>query len=245
MNPPFDSKIKDRFLNSRNILVLTGAGISAESGVPTFRGQDGLWKNFRAEDLATPEAFRKNPVLVWEWYLWRMELISQKDPNPAHFALVEWERRLPDFYLVTQNVDGLHRRAGSSRLLEIHGNIFHYRCISCGKEGETKLPQTNPRPTCGECGSLLRPAVLWFGENYDRKLLDAATDRAESSDFTLVIGSSGMVGVPVELARISKENGAFVLEINLDPSGYSKHADVFLSGKAGQILPALTEWLFT
>ncbi|TGK59947.1 NAD-dependent deacylase [Leptospira wolffii] len=242
MIPSLESAIRKRLKSSKRILALTGAGISAESGVPTFRGEDGLWKNFRAEELATPEAFRKNPKLVWEWYLWRMELISQKEPNPAHKVLAELEEKLSGFRLVTQNVDGLHRKAGSKRLLEIHGNIFRNRCISCNHRGETILPMREFPPLCDYCGGSLRPGVLWFGESYDENLLNESIKYAESAEVTLVIGSSGMVGIPVELARIARENGSLVIEINTEESEYSRHADLFLQGKAGEILPALASY---
>lgn len=235
-------QLKNRFKNSKNILALTGAGISAESGVPTFRGKEGLWKQYRAEDLATPQAFRKDPKLVWEWYLWRMELISTKSPNPAHFALAELEKKRSDFYLITQNVDGLHKKSGSEKVMEIHGNIFRNRCISCANFYDSDLSKLKISIECANCGNLVRPDVLWFGESYDTELLNQAVSLAERSELALVIGSSGAVGIPVELARIAKENGAFVIEINLDPSGYSRYADLFLQGKAGEILPEIVSY---
>ncbi|MEK7762122.1 MAG: Sir2 family NAD-dependent protein deacetylase, partial [Nitrospirota bacterium] len=152
--------------SARHVTVLTGAGISADSGVPTFRGADGLWRNFRAEDLATPEAFERDPQLVWEWYNWRRELIATKQPNPAHIALVELEHRRPDtFWLITQNVDGLHRTAGSQRLSEIHGNIWKVRCTGCGIISENREVPLPILPTCRLCQALLRPHIVWFGES--------------------------------------------------------------------------------
>ncbi|MGJ4746388.1 SIR2 family NAD-dependent protein deacylase [Leptospira sp. SA-E8] len=232
-------QIKDRFKNSKNILALTGAGISAESGVPTFRGKEGLWKQYRAEELATPQAFQRDPKLVWEWYLWRMELIATKSPNPAHFALAELEKKRSDFHLITQNVDGLHKRSGSEKIIEIHGNIFRNRCSNCDNSYDSDLSKLKNSRECPICKNLVRPDVLWFGESYDTDLLNRAVSLAEKSELVFVIGSSGAVGIPVELARIAKENGAFVLEINIDPSGYSRYADLFLQGKAGEILPEL------
>ncbi len=237
-----DPKLLEKFRSTRSILALCGAGISAESGVPTFRGKDGLWKNFRAEELASPEAFRKNPVLVWEWYLWRMELISNKSPNPAHYALVELEKKISDFSLITQNVDGLHKKAGSQKITEIHGNIFRNKCSRCSFESSTQIPISTLPPKCPQCEGLLRPNVLWFGENYDSEILDNSIRVAQSVDLVFVIGSSGMVGVPVELARIAKENGSFLIEINLEKSEYSAHSDLFLQGKAGDILPELVTY---
>ncbi|TGL65756.1 SIR2 family NAD-dependent protein deacylase [Leptospira sarikeiensis] len=233
----FPSELKTKLKFSNKVLALTGAGISAESGVPTFRGKEGLWKQYRAEELATPQAFSKDPKLVWEWYLWRMELISEKSPNPAHFALAELEKIKSDFFLITQNVDGLHKRSGSEKLIEIHGNIFRNRCTKCGRSSASDLTKLKQSTECGSCSSLVRPDVLWFGESYDTNLLQRAIELAADSEIVLVIGSSGAVGIPVELARIAKENGAFVIEINIDPSGYSRYADLFLQGKAGEILP--------
>lgn len=229
----------EKFKNSKNILALTGAGISAESGVPTFRGKEGLWKEYRAEELATPQAFQRDPKLVWEWYLWRIELISNKSPNPAHFALAELEKKRSDFYLITQNVDGLHKRSGSEKIIEIHGNIFRNKCIRCSKTYDSDPSKLKNSTECPNCKGSVRPDVLWFGESYDTDLLNQAVSLAEKSEIVFVIGSSGAVGIPVELARIAKENGAFVIEINIDPSGYSKYSDLFLQGKAGEILPEL------
>ncbi|MGJ4790258.1 SIR2 family NAD-dependent protein deacylase [Leptospira koniambonensis] len=231
--------IIEKFKNSKNILALTGAGISAESGVPTFRGKEGLWKQYRAEELATPQAFQRDPKLVWEWYIWRMELISTKSPNPAHFALAELEKKRSDFNLITQNVDGLHKRSGSEKIIELHGNIFRNKCISCDITYNSDLSKLKNSTECSDCKNLVRPDVLWFGESYDTDLLNRAVSFAEKSEIVFVIGSSGAVGIPVELARIAKENGAFVIEINIDPSGYSRYADLFLQGKAGEILPEL------
>ncbi|PJZ76059.1 SIR2 family NAD-dependent protein deacylase [Leptospira neocaledonica] len=232
-------QIKDKFKNSKNILALTGAGISAESGVPTFRGKEGLWKQYRAEELATPQAFFRDPKLVWEWYLWRMELITTKSPNPAHFALAELENKRSNFNLITQNVDGLHKKSGSKKIIEIHGNIFRNRCTDCDKTYDSDLLILKNSTECPNCKSIVRPDVLWFGESYDTDLLNQAISLAEKSELVFIIGSSGAVGIPVELARIAKENGAFVIEINTDQSGYSRYADLFLQGKAGEILPEL------
>jgi NAD-dependent deacetylase len=161
------SLIRGALAQARRVVVLTGAGISAESGVPTFRGADGLWRNLRATDLATPEAFARDPALVWEFYNWRRELLGQLSPNAAHRALVALEQRVPDFWLITQNIDGLHHAAGSRRVLELHGNIWRLRCTGCGRMTEDRQPLP-ARPICRACGQLLRPHVVWFGESLDR-----------------------------------------------------------------------------
>ncbi|MCL8312745.1 NAD-dependent deacylase [Leptospira interrogans] len=234
----FITKHRDKF---QKISAISGAGISSESGIPTFRGNEGLWKNFRAEDLATPQAFSKNPKLVWEWYLWRRNIIKIKRPNPGHFALVELERIHPDFFLITQNVDGLHSQAGSKKLTEIHGNIFINRCISCGQESkETISENTTPLPPqCQNCNSFLRPGVVWFGESYDDFKLNFSIQRMKHTDLLLVLGTSGSVSMPVYLAQIAKDSGALLIEINPERSSFSSSVDLFLQGKTGEVLPEL------
>ncbi|MGJ4753500.1 SIR2 family NAD-dependent protein deacylase [Leptospira kmetyi] len=227
----------------KKITAIVGAGVSAESGIPTFRGPDGLWKNFRAEDLATPEAFSKNPKLVWEWYLWRRNIIESKRPNPGHEALVVLEKSHPDFYLITQNVDGLHDIAGSEKLVEIHGNIFVNRCVSCGREDRKRIDadENSLPPKCDYCASFLRPGVVWFGESYDDQKLDASIQRMENTDLLLILGTSGSVSMPLYLAQIAKRSGALLLEINPERSSFSSSVDLFLQGKTGEILPELVQ----
>ncbi|EMJ85619.1 transcriptional regulator, Sir2 family [Leptospira kirschneri str. JB] len=225
----------------QKISAISGAGISAESGIPTFRGKEGLWKNFRAEDLATPQAFSKNPKLVWEWYLWRRNIIKTKRPNPGHFALAELERIHPDFFLITQNVDGLHSQAGSKKLTEIHGNIFINRCISCGQESKEEISEntTSLPPQCQNCNSFLRPGVVWFGESYDDSKLNLSIQRMKHTDLLLVLGTSGSVSMPVYLSQIAKDSGALLVEINPERSSFSPSVDLFLQGKTGEVLPEL------
>lgn len=221
------------------VAVLTGAGISAESGVPTFRGPDGLWENYRPEDLATPQAFARDPELVWRWYHWRRGLIAKCEPNPAHRALADLERRVDDFTLITQNVDGLHRSAGSRNLLEVHGNLWMVRCTSCGELYEDRKLDLPARPACRECGGLLRPNVVWFGESLDERILDAAWKAAASCQVMLVVGTSAVVQPAAGLASVAKQAGTFVIEVNLEPTPNSREVDVSLMGKAGEILPRL------
>lgn len=225
----------------KTITAIAGAGISAESGIPTFRGADGLWKNFRAEDLATPEAFSKNPKLVWEWYLWRRNIIESKRPNPGHEALVLLEKSHPDFFLITQNVDGLHDIAGSKKLVEIHGNIFVNRCVSCDREDKNKIDEIENSlpPRCKHCDSFLRPGVVWFGESYDDQKLNASLQRMENTDLLLILGTSGAVSMPVYLAQVAKRSNTLLVEINPERSSFSSSADLFLQGKTGEILPEL------
>ncbi len=203
----------------RRVVVMTGAGVSAESGIPTFRGAGGLWKNFRPEELATPEAFARDPLLVWEWYEWRRSLIRAASPNAAHVALACFERDVEGscgYALVTQNVDGLHPRAGSRRLIEIHGNIFRARCVREGTRREFPDPPAELPPRCA-CGSLLRPDVVWFGEPID--LIADAMSEASAADVMLVIGTSGTVYPAAGL--VSLVRGGLTIEINPDETPLS------------------------
>jgi NAD-dependent deacetylase len=242
MTPGSDLGIVKRQLGAaRSITVLTGAGISADSGVPTFRGADGLWKNFRAEELATPEAFKRDPRLVWEWYNWRRELIATKQPNDAHKAIVELERRCPDFWLITQNVDGLHRDAGSQKLSEIHGNIWKVRCTGCGVVGNNHDVPIAILPSCLHCGSLLRPHIVWFGESLSTDDLDDCSRALKHCEVLLGIGTSGIVYPAAGFASVAKEVGAFVAEVNLDPTPQSGLVDIALQGRARDLVPLLLE----
>jgi NAD-dependent deacetylase len=220
------------------VVALTGAGISAESGVPTFRGEGGLWRSFRPEELATPGAFRRDPKLVWEWYDWRRGLIASCEPNAAHRALAEMEAELPDFMLITQNVDGLHQSAGSRHALELHGNIWRTRCTGCGQVTEdyqVPLPQFPPR--CPECAALQRPDVVWFGELLSRDVLDAAWAAAERCSLMLVIGTSAVVQPAASLPVVALRNGARLVEVNPVDTPLSAHAHEVLRGPAAEVLP--------
>ena len=233
------SILKERLAAAQSITVLTGAGISADSGVPTFRGVEGLWRNFRAEDLATPEAFDRDPRLVWEWYNWRRELIATKKPNPAHAAIAELERRCAQFWLITQNVDGLHRTAGSQRLSEIHGNIWMVRCTACGQVTENRDVPIQILPICRDCRNLLRPHIVWFGESLAEEDLQRSYTAFQASDLCLAIGTSGVVYPAAGFASIAKNAGAFVAEINLDQTPQTDLVDLSLQGRAKDILPLL------
>jgi NAD-dependent protein deacetylase/lipoamidase len=230
------SLIRGALAQARRVVVLTGAGISAESGVPTFRGAEGLWRSFRATDLATPEAFARDPALVWEFYNWRRELLGPLSPNAAHRALVALEQRLPDFWLITQNIDGLHQAAGSRRVLELHGNIWRLRCTGCSRITEDRRPLP-ARPVCGVCGQLLRPDVVWFGEALDPAILNQALEALAACQVLLIIGTSGNVQPAASMGMGAKGHGALVAEINLETTPHSEVYDVSLLGKAGEILP--------
>jgi len=232
---------QSRIVSAQAVTILTGAGISADSGVPTFRGTDGLWRNFRAEELATPEAFERDPRLVWEWYNWRRELIATKHPNDAHRAIASLESRVNDFWLITQNVDGLHRAAGSTRLSEIHGNIWMTRCTACGTVTENHQVPLPLLPHCGQCGELLRPHIVWFGESLQEEDLARCAQQLQACDVLLVIGTSGVVYPAAGFASMAKEAGAYVIEVNLDPTPQSDLVDIVLHGRAKELVPLLLQ----
>ncbi len=221
------------------VTALTGAGVSAESGVPTFRGADGLWKKHRVTDLATPEAFRRNPKLVWEFYNWRRELIARVSPNPAHYALAKLENKKPGFVLITQNVDGLHRMAGSINVLEIHGSIWKLRCTSCLYQEEDRRVPLPELPRCPECKALLRPGVVWFGEALDHDILDQAFRASGNCEVMLVIGTSAVVHPAASLPMEARARGARIIEINPEETPQSVMADIAIRGKAGIVLPEI------
>ena len=222
-----------------SVTVLTGAGISADSGVPTFRGAEGLWKNFRPEELASPDAFERDPKLVWEWYNWRRELLSTKKPNAAHEALGRTRKTNEKLWLITQNVDGLHPAAGSKKLSEIHGNIWKVRCTSCGTVTPNHDVPIAMLPHCQDCQGLLRPHIVWFGESLAQEDLDCSFQALRTCELLLIIGTSGVVYPAASFAPIAKEHGAFVVELNLDPTPNSDLVDVSIQGRAKDLVPLL------
>jgi len=237
----FSDEFKDCLKKARRVAVLTGAGISAESGVPTFRGNEGLWKKFRAEELATVDAFMANPELVWEWYLYRRELMDKVEPNPGHFALVDLEKHFEGFTLITQNVDGLHRRAGSENILELHGNITLNKCFECNQPFEGKVALSEGElPKCA-CGGRIRPDVVWFGELLPAQAINGAFDASQNADLFFSVGTSAIVHPAASLPMEAKRNGACLVEINLEPTSLTAVADFAFQGKSGEILPQIVE----
>jgi len=224
------------------LVALTGAGVSQESGLRTFRdAQTGLWAQYKPEELASPQAFARDPKLIWDWYAWRREAVKGVRPNPGHYALVEMEKRVPEFTLITQNVDGLHRMAGNQNVLELHGNIQRVRCADCYTVAETWGEDPESVPRCLVCGGLLRPDVVWFGEALPRNQLEAAVGAARSCEVFFSIGTSGVVQPAASLAFAAHNRGAVVVEVNAEPTPLTPKANFVLHGKSGEILPELVK----
>jgi NAD-dependent deacetylase len=217
----------------RRVVVFTGAGVSAESGIPTFRGAGGLWRDFRAEDLATPEAFARDPLLVWQWYEWRRTLIRDAQPNAAHRAVA----RLPDAVVVTQNVDGLHARGGARDVIELHGSIVRVRCVHDGSEHDALEAFETLPPRC-ECGALLRPGVVWFGEMLPPQALERAADEIRNADLLLVIGTSGLVQPAAGLVSLHRGTS---IEINPEASALSSACTFAIAATAAEATPQIVD----
>jgi len=232
-----------RFLQkAERVAALTGAGVSQESGLRTFRdAQTGLWSQYKPTELASPEAYERDPKLVWDWYAWRREAIKGVRPNPGHYALVDMAHHVPDFSLITQNVDNLHRMAGSPQLIELHGNIQRVKCSLCGQQTEEWEEANGDIPRCEICDGLLRPDVVWFGESLPRALLESAVEAARGCQVFFSIGTSGLVQPAASLAYAARNRGAIVVEVNAVPTPLTKKVDFPLHGKSGEILPALVQ----
>lgn len=228
---------KHKLPDMEPMVVLTGAGISAESGVPTFRGAGGLWESHRAEELATPRAFAQDPGLVWRFYAWRRDLVGRCTPNIAHHTLVAIESTLDNFLLITQNIDGLHTAAGSKNVRELHGSLWRSRCTQCREiwtDRRTSLP--DPIPSCPSCGAMARPDVVWFGEQLDGETLERAFAAASEAAIMLVIGTSALVQPAAMLPQVAKQAGAYLVEINVERTPLTPISDRFLQGSATQEL---------
>lgn len=230
---------------AKSVVVATGAGMSKESGIPTFRdAQDGLWARYRPEELATRDGFRSDPARVWGWYNYRRGLIARCTPHAGHDALVRLERSVPELFVVTQNIDGLHVRAGSTAVLELHGSINRFKCFEHDHPVDLEVPLADTDgpvepPHCATCGSPLRPNVVWFGEMLPPGVFERAESLARSCDVLLVIGTSGIVYPAAGLPMAAKAGGARVVEVNVEKSDVTHTVDVFLEGPAGVVLPDL------
>lgn len=227
----------------KRLVVLTGAGMSQESGIPTFReAQHGLWAQYDPMQMATYEGFLRNPPLVWSWYEYRFGMVQSAQPNAGHRAIADLERRIPHLAVVTQNVDGLHQAAGSSRVLELHGSIRRYRCLGgkhAGFSQEDFAGQEERPPRCPRCGDMLRPEVVWFGESLPGDVLDAAFELCETCQVMLVVGTSGVVQPAASLPFVAQAHGATVIDVNPEHDELAYMADIFLQGAAGTVLPQL------
>jgi NAD-dependent deacetylase len=233
-------QVREWIESAKHVAALTGAGISAESGVPTFRGAGGLWRTYRAEELATPQAFARDPKLVWEWYDWRRSLIAQTKPNPGHIALAEFEQRTGKLTLITQNVDGLHTLAGSRNVHKVHGDIWTLRCTQCRVHRVDRNTPLDPLPpVCEACGAMARPGVVWFGESLPVDVWERAEEASDEADVLLVIGTSAVVYPAAGLASRAKHAGAKLVEINIEDTPLSSAVDAAFRGPSGEILPQL------
>jgi NAD-dependent deacetylase len=236
----FDPELLDKLRNARHIAAFTGAGVSAESGIPTFRdAQTGLWAQYSAEDLATPEAFRRDPVMVWNWYAWRRELMRRAEPNPAHRAIAQLEKLVESVTVITQNVDGLHRDAGSTDVIELHGNIWNNLCSECKQVVVEIQHGTDIPPRCPHCNGCLRPGVVWFGEALPAAAWGRAAEILESADVFFCIGTSSLVEPAASMPRYARSRGRTVIQINPEATRHDEIAQYVLRGKAGEVLPAL------
>jgi NAD-dependent deacetylase len=235
------AELAERIQSSSRVTVLTGAGVSAASGVPTFRGSEGLWKNFSPQQLASAEAFRRDPKLVWEWYDWRRGLISRCRPNAAHLVLAAWSRRFAGFTLITQNVDGLHERADTQNVIRFHGSIWEVLCWNLCSSSPPRwwddtVPLQSIPPVCPHCGGLTRPGVVWFGESIDPTIADRSLEAAQC-DLFLTVGTSAVVYPAAGLIFEAKAQGAFTVEINPEPTPASGSVDLAIQGPAEFVLP--------
>ena len=233
-------ELRERFSKAKKVLVLTGAGVSAESGVPTFRGggTSAVWKGMPFDVISSAQMVERDLPAVWEWFDYRRGVLNQVEPNPAHYVIASWQDRFPEFTLVTQNVDGLHRRAGSRNPIELHGSMWHARCINCHARFE--IPRIGLRPNdCMSCGDRLRPDVVLFGETLPPGAFELAFEAAAQCDFCLVVGTSGLVYPAAGLPEIAKQAGAYLCEVNPERTPLSDLCDVALTGKAGELLPQL------
>ncbi len=234
--------VAERITSSKHLIALTGAGISKESNVPTFRGKDGLWKNYDVMELATPSAFARNPKLVWEWYAWRQDLISKCEPNSAHLILSKWENDGRLKRIITQNVDGLHHRAGSEKILEVHGDIWTVKCTQCEYRSRLSEP-ANGILHCPNCNHNLRPDVVWFGESLDNIIINQVYSELAVADTCLIIGTSGLVQPAASFPYVVKNNDGILIEINIESTLLTEYVDYHLSGRAGAILTQIDEAL--
>lgn len=245
--PDISDTLVDRLAEAEHVAVLTGAGVSAESGIPTFRDPDGLWEKFDPQELANVEAFLENPELVQGWYRHRRHLVEEAEPNAGHRALAEMEAHVPDLSVITQNVDDLHNRAGSSAVIELHGNITQNYCMDCERDADSTLVdaaiQEGEPARCPDCNGLIRPDVVWFGEMLPPDAMEAAEAATHRADVFLSVGTSAVVYPAAQFPVSARESGAYVAEVNPDSTGVTEAVDESVQGPAGEVLPALVDAL--
>ncbi len=234
------SALVEKLKSAKTIVFFSGAGISAESGIPTFRGKDGIWNKFRPEELANFDAFVRNPKLVWEWYKYRKSIVHQSIPNAGHLAIVEMEKYFENVIVITQNVDNLHRRAGSKIIYELHGNIEKNFCVKCKKRYDADLEFMDGVPKCS-CGGLIRPGVVWFGELLPADQFQLSEKAARNGDIFFIVGTSAVVYPAASLVQIAKSNGAYLVEVNVEETEVSSLVDISLIGESGKFLPLIVE----
>ena len=241
----YEEHVLKVIINSKYLVAFTGAGISAESGIPTFRGKDGLWSKYDPTKLASPWGFQENPKLVWEWYKWRMSMIMNAKPNPAHYTLALLEKMHILKSIITQNIDGLHQKAGSLNVIEIHGNIWKVKCTVCNYRSRLIEPPESVPPHCPKCGAILRPDVVWFGEPLPEDEWSRAIGEASRCDVMLVIGTSGVVMPAALIPNIAKSKGAIIVEINPETTPISEIADIKVPEPAGVFFSKIKSLLRT
>jgi NAD-dependent deacetylase len=233
-----DDKAIEKIRSAKSIVFFTGAGVSAESGIPTFRGKDGIWNKLKPEELANFNAFLKNPEIVWEWYKHRKKIVYESKPNPAHKIISDFQNIAKDVTVITQNIDNLHRRAGSKKIFELHGNIERNYCIDCKKPYNSEIELADDVPRCG-CGGLIRPDVVWFGEYLPQDQFTGGERAAKSCDVFFIVGTSAIVYPAASLIFVAKESGAYIIEVNIERTEISRYADRSCFGEAGSILPII------
>lgn len=234
----FNQTFLNQLYESQKIVFFTGAGISAESGIPTFRGKDGIWNKLKPEELANFNAFMRNPEMVWEWYNHRKKIIHESKPNPGHLAIAEFQNYFDDVTVVTQNIDNLHRRAGSKKIYELHGNIERNYCVNCHTFYNEELDFSDGVPKC-KCGGLIRPDVVWFGEFLPQDQFEGGEKAAVNCDMFFVVGTSAIVYPAAGLVYSAKRAGSYIVEVNIEPTEISSICDASFFGEAGKILPEL------
>jgi NAD-dependent deacetylase len=233
-----DKKLVEKIASSKKVVFFTGAGMSSESGIPTFRGKDGIWNKLKPEELANFDAFLRNPELVWEWYIHRKQIINESKPNAGHLAIAESQNIFPEVTVVTQNIDNFHKRAGSKIVYELHGNIERNYCIKCSKYYNEELDFRKGVPQCS-CGGLIRPDVVWFGEYLPEDQFNASEKAAKNCDLFFIIGTSAVVYPAASLIFTAKQGGAYLVEVNIEETEISPYVNNSLLGLSGEVLPAL------